>query len=622
MKTTQNRTGWRTLFARHISPSSGPVEIAPAADETRMTVTPEQRRSRINSLREIIKNLSDLNATTEAGFITVGSNLQSIFLRTKEVSKNLSIVVEGFSEQGASSMVEGLKEITDTSMRYLKSFDETSKAVVERLSLISSLMKEMPDIVQTFDRLVSRLRIMGIATRIETARLGLFNMGFEHLADEVTSLGEKISGQAKDVKANIRTIIEIVSNNETKLRTLRAGHTAVYQTVSVNMNSDLQLLNEKHEALAGVIGDITNQSNDAIHMLHAIVSSVQFHDITRQEIEHVVEALRNLEQQLQDGEEDVIPDTIITCELQPLHLQRVREQFDNAILSIVSSFGHLASTVNMIEAESKEVVGFAGDSGTTLFDSIEESLLAVNVALVEGERLIREFLNAIDEINGVVERVKACMEAMSEAGIEIELLSFNSRIRGAKVNEAGAALGVIAESIQHLSVEARAQIEIVIQHIIRLIRETEGMRSLTEGCDICNATEHTIETMNEKLHAMIGVFHTSNVAGVNVLRQTETVCTGLSNELASLANTIRKHRTMIDVIQRSEAALVEIAKDARDRIPDIILSELEHRLDEMKTRYTMSAEREAHAAYFGKQEEGVPASGPGNQPAEGSVELF
>jgi hypothetical protein len=586
-----------------------------------MSMSTMIRAEWVSGIADCISALENMNVETEDGFLSVGSQLQTMYTRTKEISQDLTKVMNNFASEGQSRLTAKMREITETSTRYLGNFETTSHYAVEHLGSVMTIIDELPEKLKEFERLVSQLRIMGITTRIETERLGLHHLGFEILADEVTALGENISLKAKDVQASIRTISGIVKGNENNLTRLRSTHHGLQLSVARTMNEDLQLLGEKHEVLVQVVDNITRQSQDSIHSINAIVEALQFHDITRQQIEHVVDALKDLQRQLtDDGADDPLPFLILVCELQPVQLERARSEFMNAVLSLISSFGSLSNTIAMMQAESCDAIGFADGDGSTFFSVIGVNLQRVTQALLEGEKGIHEFLSSLGEIESVVQNMKVFMDQMSEAGDEVELLALNSRVRAAKTRERGAALGVIAESIQRISTMAELHIADVVGSIAALVTKTEQMHELAASSNISSAAESPIEAMTVSLRVMIDEFASSSALGKAILEQAAHSSVILGKELDTMATAVRNNHRVGETLERIEQLLSSIASEARADAPAFVLSEVEHRLEEMNDRYTMHAERDTHAAYISGADPGLAAGSAGT--TESSIELF
>jgi hypothetical protein len=571
------------------------------------------------AIEESIDALAALNVKTEDGFLSVGAQLQTVYTRTMEISDHLTQVMNNFTSERQNRLTEKICEVMKTATRYLGNFDTTSRYVVDRLGSVLQTVDELPVTLKEFDRLVSQLRIMGITTRIETERLGLSNMGFEHLADEVTTLGENISRKAREVQASIRTIFTIVSVNERNLARLRSKHQGLQLSVTKSMNDDLQLLNEKHEVLTNVMENISRQSQDSIHSVNAIVGAIQFHDITRQQIEHVIEALKDLRDHATGGDaSDSLSYLIVVCELQPAQLQRARTEFLDAILSLISSFGNLSNTIGMMQAESREAIGFVSGDGSTFFSVIGTNLQNVTMALIEGEKGIHEFLASLEEIDHVVRKMEIFMGEMSEAGDEVKLLALNSRVRAAKTRERGAALGVIAESIQRISTMAEMHIADVVRGIATLVEKTNEIHASARSSEISRTTDSSIVEMRDTLRAMIDEFASTSTLGKNILEQAAATSSILAKELAQMAGMVHDNRIVSERIEHIERLLSSIAAEARTEAPEIVLMAAERRLEEMNERYTMHSERDTHAAYIG----GSVGSPRTDAATSGSVELF
>ncbi|HLP14637.1 MAG TPA: hypothetical protein VK470_00185 [Bacteroidota bacterium] len=590
-------------------------------DETQRGETDRMvvREEWLAGILESIDVLEELNKKTEDGFLSVGSELQNIHGRSTEISHNLAQVMDTYTSQGQGQCTTTLDEITETSERFLGNFETTSSYAVEHLCAVMKIMESLPGTLREFDRLVSQLRIMGITTRIETERLGLINMGFEHLADEVTTLGENISKKAKEVQVSIKTIFGIVKMNEQNLVRLRSTQKGLQLTVARTMNEDLRLLREKHDVFVKEVANISSQSGNSLQSINTIVGALQFHDITRQQIEHVIDALKDLHARLTSGEEDdALPYLIIVCELQPAQLRCARVEFMNAVLAVVSSFGSLSDTIAQMQTESREAIGCAGSDNPTFFSLIGANLQQVTQALIEGERGLHEFLDSLEQIETVVSNMRTFMEQMSEAGDEVELLALNSRVRAAKTRERGAALGVIAESIQRISTMAEIHIAEVVQSIGGLVRKTEEMRELARNSEISRDTESLIDTMTENLRTLISEFSSSSALGKSMLEQTAQSSSVLRKDLDAMAASVRDTRAVCETVERIERLLGTISQEARAVAPAFVISEVDRRLVEMKERYTMHAERNTHAAYISGDTTAEGRSVDG----AGSVELF
>ncbi len=571
-------------------------------------------------LDELANALTGISSRTETGFLRVGARLQDVQRRVNSVSHDLTAIMTDSSADSGSDQVQGLKSIMESANLFLSQFEATASSVADHLSRIELRVGALPALFAEFGAKVSKLRMMGVTARIETARLGRANLGFAHLADQVTALGETISARTKEVQQSLRSIAGEITSSRERLVFQRNEHHVLIERVVSGMQFNLEMLQEKREALARVIEDIAQNSREAERNLGQVVNAMQFQDITRQQLEHVAAALNAESTASRDTNPRPAEDTVLVCELQRIQLSQARTTFDEAVLSIISSFGALANTVSMMQEESRQALGFADATGKTFFDDIEARLRDVMTTLGRGQDAMRSIAGSLLEIGETVRKVRAHGEDMGAVGTEIELLALNSRVRSARAGAQGAALGVIAEAIQRLSAETREHIESVVSIMEGLDQATQEMLDQTKEAQSGGSGTEVLMHMRDRLHSMIEACHTQTLSGAAVLTQTENTCREIGGELAAMAEVIRGSREFGDELSAVEQGLGALI--AESPVPDSRRQEVEKRLHELQHQYTMNTERDIHAAYVAERATGTSAAPAQHPSSEGSIELF
>jgi hypothetical protein len=574
-----------------------------------------------HTLLEATDTLTTLNTSTEKGFLVVGSQLRDVHTLTKETVAQLSSFLDNLSQTENTDSLSRFQDLTQRSVTYLDTLDKTSSLAITHLTTLEGLIATLPYAVKEFDRLVGQLRMMGMATRIENARLGFSNLGFEHLADAVSSLSEEIQKKAKEVLHNLKSIGEIISANDTKLKTVQTQNAHMQETVVHDMAFNLQLLKEKHETCANSLKLITERSTKALQDINNVVEAIQFHDITRQQIEHVITALSGVQSGATDSN---LAEILTTCELQIVQLTEIANEFDKAILSINYSLSDISETVGSIDKESCEATGMSDDSHDTFLTILEKRLGSVVTVLQQGANTIKEMSLDIETIDSVIKKMQTYMGEMGNIGMEIELLSLNSRVKSAKTGNQGAALGIIAESIQHISTTAHEHINSVVEQISQLITVSDEMICVTQAHDKKIDTEENIHGMTEELNELVKTFHTMNASGTELLLSTEQTCQMLSKKIVAMMESIREHQNVASILTGITDKLQNIINIKEQDITDEERAQVVHKLEDLKQQYTMEKERKVHDTLFVTgtspavhTKETVPSSEYGN-----NVELF
>ena len=82
----------------------------------------------------------------------------------------------------------------------------------------------------------------------------------------------------------------------------------------------------------------------------------------------------------------------------------------------------------------------------------------------------------MDSVAETIAGMSESIEAIEEVGAEIELIALNASIKAAHTGEAGAALGVLATAIQHLSADARRQTDAVSRILGDIAKASEVLQ--------------------------------------------------------------------------------------------------------------------------------------------------
>jgi hypothetical protein len=565
--------------------------------------------------REIADHIRQLRAvmqTSEDGFLSVGSKLREIHLSARNVSQKLAGLVDNYSAEGETNSINKLRVMSDCSTKQLDSFNDFSLQAVAHLQNLESPLASLPESLHEFDRLVSRLRKMGTVAHIEAARIGDEGLDFIRLAETVSVLGEKITAKAREVRTYIKGASEVIALNKGKMEQVIGKHKNITKLVTNDMKSNLQVLDEKHELYQKITSGISDKSEDALRNVHVVVQSVQYHDITRQQVDHIIEALQSIQQQ------NSVFEAVPICQIQVAQLRRVGLEFEDAVLSIVTALGQLSNAVTTMLSESEQMTNFTKDSGTTFFEYVERGVETVSATMMKDWYAVQELISSLEQISENIRKMKSFMDEMANVGSEIELLALNSRVKAARTGSSGAALAVIAESIQHLSLVALDQVDGVVKQMSHMVTVSGD---LTNNHTIETVTHRAeIETKNiiEKLRDAIQVFHSDNAMTIKIFLETESICKAMVGQLESLSKEIGRHREIALSLIKTGDMLEQLAVRTRASVPDSARAIIDERLEEMRKRYTMETERETHNAVLsGNQTQaGMPSGGGSN------IELF
>jgi methyl-accepting chemotaxis protein len=168
------------------------------------------------------------------------------------------------------------------------------------MAVIASDAKSIRKIVEEIEYIAQQTNLLALNAAIEAARAGESGKGFSVVADEVRKLSDRSNTAAEKIKKLIEKIgtdvdtiheKEETTTNENAKKSVAAGKAVeeALTTLDGVMNGAKNRLDElktENEALARDIS--------------GIIMSMQFQDITRQRIEHVIEPLTKFKQETEE----------------------------------------------------------------------------------------------------------------------------------------------------------------------------------------------------------------------------------------------------------------------------------------------------------------------------------
>jgi methyl-accepting chemotaxis protein len=345
-----------------------------------------------------------------------------------------------------------------------------------------------------------------------------------------------------------------------------------------------------------------------------VVTSVQFHDITRQRIEHARDALDAVLGNLTAARNGWggVGTAADTCELQVAQLRHASDELVAAVEKIMKNLGDIAGNATEIAVETQAVAGIAGGDGEKSFlRELEKEISALIEALSDYIAMNRESVTALGRITATVGDMSVFVKEIDTIGIEMKMIALNACVHAAHIGEEGMALGVLANSIQQLSDETSRRITAVEENL-RDIIATAG--DLSDGDD----DENFLKGRRvEALRALIQPLEELDGEIVSLAARIDRTGAALTEDIEKTISGITVHERIAGVIGDVSCDMEDVAAGLRASLPagEHAAGKGQH-LEKLAAMYTMQQERDVHSAVTVSQS----AFSPGPIAADGDPE--
>jgi methyl-accepting chemotaxis protein len=589
-----------------------------------------------DDLNRIGCELNDLIGSTEEEFLGIGASLHEFQQRAGDITAMAAEVVGLVTGEEIGSGIVSLAGIVERMGFYLGKEEKKTKQSSSTLLRILGILDNVDDPLSGFRKINKVLRMLGISTRIESTRLAEGAEGFDNLAKDVEQLYLQINEKASSVNELKKELSAAIRQTIERVRSMETAQRANVGAMLENAGSSLGVLREVNARCSGVAASITTASMDVSRNIAEVVMSMQFHDITRQQMEHAGEALAGLCSRLgaaaDSGAESseligLAGETCAVCELQAAQLGHAFDELAGAVENILENLRGVAGMEAAISIEANEMTGVADKAGSSFFTEMEADLSTVAGVLERSAAENRNLDVALESVDGTISEITLFVDCIETIGEEIELIAINAQIKAARTGEEGAALGVLAEAIQRLSLDARTQTG-AISAMLNSITDASG--------ELCRDVDAETSSLEAELRGMMSGLGELLRMLRNVNNRLLSLLENLDKSVESLNRDIDAATSGITVQQRTGAILgklvnelAAIASKMRTVAPGSPAA-APVILEDHSGRYTMHSERKIHEAMARRakapdgEAEFIPALSGEGAPGEygDNVELF
>jgi methyl-accepting chemotaxis protein len=566
-------------------------------------------------LEGMAAELKVVAATTEDEFLAIGGRLQDFYQRGTEITALASEMMGEVAGEQVTQTMDGIANLLDEMGRYVGNARQEIEASSSTLSEILALLEQVAGPLSGFKKVNKVLRMLGISTKIESARLGQSAAGFDTLASDVGDLAVQVNDKAGVIlkrKDDLARAIE-----QTLSGVLNAGAQQHDQVLGIldKTRGSLAALSGINARCSSSMAGISAVSEEVSRSIGEVVMSMQTHDIVRQQIEHVDEALTELKGRLASGTAGA-DEVAWVCELQSAQLRHASQELDGAVQAIIGNLKEVARQQSGLSTETRGMAGIADQTGGSFFSEMQKDITVVTAALLDSSRVNRSLCGAMGTVTDTVGEIASFVGDIEKIGEEIKLIALNAQIKSAYTGEEGAALGVLAEAIQRLSIDAIDHTTVVSRTLHEIITVTQNLNNgaCSDSSDPSDL-EAEVREMVQGLSSLLGVLQSVNETLLRSLTNMDDAVTHLSSDIDRVTSGITVHRKVAQVLEGAVRGLGGVMVEARRIAPTAGQGA---NLDELASRYTMHSERKIHESLL----DGGQVSAPGPDSFDDNVELF
>ncbi|MGB7866296.1 MAG: hypothetical protein WCF74_23085, partial [Candidatus Sulfotelmatobacter sp.] len=324
--------------------------------------------------------------------------------------------------------------------------------ILEMVTKEVQLLHRLSLITQAQRAIALQTRALRMLTNIEVARLGDGGTNFHYLAQELADFSESVNEDTQaldrhtdDRRAEIEKTKQVLSAELPELKEKLAS-----------INSDLG------KALAEVESSLTQLSRtpaqfrigvqDIAQQVTGVVTAIQSHDITRQQVEHVAEAFTLVSARLPENKcapqtaAHELSQAYVGLTIQTYQLRSIKETIAGWTSQIRTCMD------GIMRVSASEAVGIGPmvlEQERTVASHLTHIELLERNSQAYSERIQRTF----GGLSNLMQLFSEHLQKSKSVGDRFQILSFNSIIESSRLGKRGGAMLAIAKTIGRTSEE-------------------------------------------------------------------------------------------------------------------------------------------------------------------------
>jgi methyl-accepting chemotaxis protein len=552
-----------------------------------------------SAMTAALPGLRRMAGSTEKEFLRIGGALHQVYAKSLEITETSKKLVEVASGERIPPLVEKLAQIIADMENYLDQTATTAGSSNAVMESVGRLLGQVVTPLEGFRRMSKHLYMLEVSIKVESAYLGEKGSEFINLAMDIKKLSQQIKEKAGSLYDHRLMLAKLLNKH---LASIAQGNRPESEgggrTLS-NMQNSLAELQEANSSFAQLGSEVASISEENSDHLSSVVQSMQFHDIFRQQVEHVIEAIEALlatdlpagqNHQVEDGYRTAIALFGDVCELQEAQLQFAAGEFHGAVSTIIDNLQEIGARQNSINQN--RTLKTTGSTGQSFVDEVSRHM-ATSVKLLEECSKQNDTTVAImQEVTATVKEMSGFVAVIEEIGNEIIQISLNARIKAASTGTDGDSLSVLAEEIGFLSSEAVDRSSTITATLTEIHDETSTLAAQVNNLEHILAEK--LVSLSRESSAVLATLKAMGGELTGLIKRTQNLTSPLSREIDKLCASIDVHQLTQKQANEVVATLKGIYRTARGLYP--ASDDFKEELRRMAEKYTMDSERRIHEA--------------------------
>ncbi len=466
------------------------------------------------------KAMGDLRAladSTESEIGSVARVFAALTSSTDDILNLAGAMVACVEGESVSSILPRVRVLGAAARTLIGERLEVTSGVLETVTMQIALLRNLSAAVGDQGAIALKTRALSFLTKVEVARLGNAGLDLEYLTGQLAEFSRSLTGDTMDLAAHTDNRRAAVQKARGVLAAELPRFREKLTLIENDLANDLTALDANLTELARAPVNFQKYVEDIALQIAGVVTAIQAHDITRQQLEHVQQSLALIGATLRKNgtpgknTDAEISQSLAGLTIQIYQLRTIKETVANWASQIRTCMG------GILRISTSEVAGI----GTVILrQESDVSGHLAHIEILEGESQAygERIQSAVRELATLMQLVGEHLKRSKSVRAHLQLLTFNSIIKARRLGTQSRPILAIAQNIEETSAEWKQ------------ITDQSG-QSMRQIMALAEQTDQVMEAFSDASNESLRAAQAQTRAGMEGLREAAASAAAKATEM-------------------------------------------------------------------------------------------
>ncbi len=289
--TGQDSVGAAFSLSRRTHSNHGCPRLARKADPTEVAAM-------LPILDSLAQHVHETAEDLQHSVLQISSGFGGMAARVRETVETAHSGLTSDSGLNTDDTIHEIRAVLGSLLSAVQESTNSSQQLSERLQKLEQTLGEVNASLRQVETIAEEARIVGLNGRLEAARAGSHGAAFNVVANETKNLGVHAAETSASIRKQVEQLNHSLHQVSTELRERISIDAASAMDSQVKVTNLLDQLGVMHHGLTSSLQRTESLSKAVSCDITTSIMALQFQDRVNQRLDHVVEALQALKENL------------------------------------------------------------------------------------------------------------------------------------------------------------------------------------------------------------------------------------------------------------------------------------------------------------------------------------